>query len=189
MQMAIQEIKQMAIQIILCVETNKRADTDIIYILAAIKHWYQINNRIKISKIYMNAKSMYNSKSVLRQIEAATKAFSFGTTQVIYCIDTDQYEKNTEHAKELENISRYCRERHYDLIWFCHDVEEVFLGKKVSDSQKVLEAHSFKRKEEIEQIHMDRLSCTALRAGTSNILSILDRYLPRKEDATERSSP
>ena len=39
-------------QIILCVETNKQADTDSTYIMDAIRHNYVIDNSVKISKIY-----------------------------------------------------------------------------------------------------------------------------------------
>lgn len=171
----------MPIQMIFCVETNKRADTDSIYISEAINHWYQLNNQIKISKVYMNTKSKYNSKAVLQEICKKSKDFMIGSTKVIYCIDTDQYEVNVEHAKELENISQYCKEKHYDLIWFCHDVEEVFLGHSVSDSQKVQAAASFRRKNEIRKIHIDKLSCDTNRTCGSNILKILDKYLPRKK--------
>ena len=129
----------MAIQMILCVETNKKADTDSIYISETI------NYQIKISKIYMNTKSKYDSKDVLRQIDKKSKAFTIGKTKVIYCIDTDQYEKNIEHLKELNNINQYCEKNNYDLIWFCHDVEEVYLEQRVLDSQKVQEAARFRK--------------------------------------------
>ena len=99
----------------------------------------------------MNTKSRDDSKDVRREINKKSKEFITGKTSVIYCIDTDQYEKNADHAKELDNISKYCEENHYDLIWFCHDVEEVFLGKKISDSQKVQEAAMFRRKSKIEE--------------------------------------
>lgn len=170
----------MAIQMILCVETNKKADTDSIYISETINHWYKITNQIKISKVYMNTKSKYNSKDVLREIDKKAKAFTIGETKVIYCVDTDQYEKNIEHATELNNIHQYCEENHYDLIWFCHDVEEVFCGQKVLDSQKVQEAATFRRKKKIEEIQLDKLSCNVKCACTSNILNILDKYLSRK---------
>lgn len=59
----------MAMQMILCVETNKKADTDSIYILDTIKHWYKLNNQVKINKVYMNAKSKYNAKDVIKDID------------------------------------------------------------------------------------------------------------------------
>lgn len=170
----------MAIQMILCVETKKSADTDSIYILDTINRWYKVDNTIKISKINMNSKSRYNSKDVTREIAQKKKAFVLGESRVIYFIDTDQYERNHDHAKELNEISRYCEDNDYDLVWFCHDVEEVYWGHKVSDSQKVQEATTFRRKKKIEEMQIEKLSCNTKRAYVSNILNVLDNYLDRK---------
>lgn len=63
---------------------------------------------------------------------------------------------------------------------FCHDVEEVFWGHKVSDSQKVQEATAFRKKKGIEEVSAERLSCTTIRASASNILKVFDKYLERK---------
>lgn len=170
----------MAIQLILCVETNKKADIDWIYISEVIKYLYVVNNQIKISKVYMDSKSKYKSNRVSKEIEKKTKAFIIGETKVIYCIDTDEYEKSIEHEKELDEISSFCNANGYDLIWFCHDVEDVFLGKKVSDSKKVQEAGAFRSKRGIEEIRLNKLSSSMKGAHTSNILCILDQYLTRK---------
>ena len=136
----------MAIQMILCVETKKSADTDSIYILDTINRWYKVDNKVKISKINMNSKSRYNSKDVVREIAKKKREFVLGDTHVIYFIDTDQYDRNPEHERELKEITRYCEDNGINVGWFCHDVEEVFLGHKVSDSQKVQEATTFRRK-------------------------------------------
>ena len=171
----------MAIQLIFCVETNKKADTDSIYISETINHWYKLNNQIKINKVYMNTKSKYNSKDVLRDIKKKRDAFTIGDTVVIYCIDTDQYEKNVEHANEFWTIRQFCKENIYEFVWFCHDVEEVYLEHKVSDSQKVREAAIFRREKKIVKIQRERLSCCEKYGCTSNILCILDKYLPQKK--------
>ena len=170
----------MAIQMILCVETKKSADTDSIYILDTINRWYKVDNKVKISKINMNSKSRYNSKDVVREIAKKKKEFVLGDTHVIYFIDTDQYDRNPEHERELKEITRYCEDNGINLVWFCHDVEEVFLGHKVSDSQKVQEATTFRRKRKIEEIQIEKLSCNTQRACVSNIMNILDKYLVRK---------
>jgi len=170
----------MAIQMILCVETKKSADTDSIYILDTINRWYKVDNKVKISKINMNSKSRYNSKDVVREIAKKKKEFVLGDTHVIYFIDTDQYDRNPEHERELKEITRYCEDNGINLVWFCHDVEEVFLGHKVSDSQKVQEATTFRRKRKIEEIQIEKLSCNTQRACVSNIMNILDKYLARK---------
>ncbi len=62
----------------------------------------------------------------------------------------------------------------------CHDVEEVFWGHKVSDSQKVQEAFSFRKKKRITEISSKNLSSKDKRTCTSNILDVLDKYLIRK---------
>lgn len=170
----------MAIQMMLCVETNKKADTDSIYISETINYLYTVNNQIKISKVYMNTKSRYKSKDVLKEINQKIKAFTIGETKIIYCIDTDDFERNIDHQKEFHEISRFCEENAYDLIWFCHDVEEVFLGKKVPDSQKVQAAGTFRRKRKIEEMDLNKLSSGVIRIHTSNILNVLDKYLTRK---------
>lgn len=170
----------MAIQMILCVETKKSADTDSIYILDTVNRWYKVDNKVKISKINMNSKSRYNSKDVVREIAKKKKEFVLGDTHVIYFIDTDQYDRNPEHERELKEITRYCEDNGINLVWFCHDVEEVFLGHKVSDSQKVQEATTFRRKRKIEEIQIEKLSCNTQRAYVSNIMNILDKYLARK---------
>lgn len=171
----------MAIQLIFCVETNKRADTDSIYISETINHLYIVDNKIKISKVYMNTKTRYRAKDVLKEIAGKIKAFTIGESKVIYCIDTDEYEKDARHKTELDEISRYCKENCYDLIWFCHDVEDVYLGRKISDSAKVQEASAFRRKRKIAEMDFRRLSSSTERVHTSNILNILDRYLSRKQ--------
>ena len=165
---------------ILCVETKKSADTDSIYILDTINRWYKVDNKVKISKINMNSKSRYSSKDVVREIAKKKKEFVLGNTHVIYFIDTDQYDRNPEHERELKEITRYCEDNGINLVWFCHDVEEVFLGHKVSDSQKVQEATTFRRKRKIEEIQIEKLSCNTQRACVSNIMNILDKYLARK---------
>lgn len=171
----------MAVQLILCMETNKKAATDDVYIIELIRHVYQLSNQTKISRIYMGTKTKYKAKNVLQEIEAKTKTYISGETHVIYCIDTDDYEKNMEHQTQLHEISRFCKQNGYDLVWFCHDVEDVFLGERIADSRKVSEADAFRRKGRIKELSLDKLSADAQRVHTSNLLNVLDKYLPRTE--------
>lgn len=170
----------MAIQLILCVETNKRANTDYIYIFETIKHVYKEDRRITINKVYMGSKTKYKSKEVLRSIKQYTKDFTIGETKVIYCIDTDAYETDIEHKKVFDDISRFCEENGYELIWFCHDIEDVYIGEKISDSRKVQEAGTFRKKNKMDEMDLDQLSGNIKRAHTSNILCVLDKYYSRK---------
>lgn len=167
-------------QLIFCLETNKRANTDYIYIKAAMDYLYENNDHIKISPVYMGTKTKYRSGGVWKEINEKKKMFIHGETKVIYFIDTDAFEKSIEHDKAFRDIQRFCEENDYDLIWFCHDVEEVFLGRKIPDDLKVREAGTYKRKKEIEKISPEKLSSETVQAYTSNFLCILDKYLDRK---------
>lgn len=78
------------------------------------------------------------------------------------------------------NAKRYCDEKGYDFIWFCKDIERVYLGKKVDDSQKKKESATFKAKKLIDAVDKSKLIVKAYRANTSNIMSVIDQYLSRK---------
>ena len=169
----------MAVQMIFCVETNKKADTDWIYLTEILRHKYVINNQIKITKVNMGTKSKYNSKEVMKEVQTKITDFVIGTSKVFYCIDTDSYESCYEQQKELEDIKKFCAKNGYELIWFCHDVEEVFLGKQVSDSQKTKAAADFRRKGMIANVDVAKLKAEHPRKNSSNILGVLDQYLQR----------
>lgn len=55
---------------------------------------------------------------------------------VLYCFDCDDYDSNVADLNFLEEARRYCSEQCYEFIWFCKDVEQVYLGKRINDSQK-----------------------------------------------------
>ena len=100
---------------------------------------------------------------------------------MIYCFDCDDYDNKQEDLKFLENAKQYCDSRGADFVWFCKDIERVYIGKKVDDSQKGKESAMFKAKKRIADLEAERLSVVAYRANTSNILHILDNYLTRKQ--------
>ncbi len=170
----------MAKQLIFCLETNKRANTDYIYIKETIDFLYRENSQTKISPIYMGTKTKYRSKDILKQIDQKTRMFIHGKTKVIYFIDTDAFEKNVEHANAFHDIQRFCEENDYELVWFCHDVEEVFLGRKIPDDLKVREASTYREKGEVKKICLKKLSGKTVQKNTSNLLCVLDKYLERK---------
>lgn len=75
----------MGVQIILCMETNKSAATDYVYIKDTINRFYICTNKTKITPLYMNSKSRYSSKDVVKEIQRLTKEYVIGETRVIYC--------------------------------------------------------------------------------------------------------
>ena len=54
----------MDIQLIIVVETNKECDSDWMYIYSAINYFYNVNQDIKLTPVYMNGKSNYCKRSV-----------------------------------------------------------------------------------------------------------------------------
>lgn len=176
----------MALQMIFCVETNKSAATDWVYINELLRHKYVISNNLKITPIFMGSKTKYAAKDVLKQIEKCIRQYTFGESKVVYCIDTDDFERDYMQQKDFDNVNLFCAQRKFDMIWFCHDVEEVFQGRKISDSKKVHEAGMFRKNKNIENLQYKKLSSEKMVKGTSNILNILDKYLVRKLEADEK---
>lgn len=130
----------------------------------------------------MNGKGKYKDKEkdILKLISQYASTSKANRSKVIYCFDCDDYDMKPEDLKSLESAQQYCSEKGYDFVWFCKDIERVYLGKKVDDSQKKKEAEKFKAKKLIHNIDASKLSVTSYQANTSNIMKILDKYLTRK---------
>ena len=170
----------MAIQMIFCVETNKQAATDEVYISELLSYLYKKDNKVKISYIHMGTKSKYDSAKILKEIKKKSNDYKLGETKVVYFVDTDNFESNYEHEQEYKNVSKFCKKNGYDLVWFCHDIEEVFLGRRVQDSEKLATAAAYRRNKNIENIKLNAFTCSNLKKSTSNIITVLDNYLERK---------
>lgn len=63
-------------------------------------------------------------------------------------------------------------------MWFCKDVERVYLGKKIEDGHKNSEATRFKANKLIDGVSQSRLNGKSISHNMSNILKVLDRYKP-----------
>lgn len=170
----------MAIQLVFCIETNRRAATDEIYIRESIRRWYHLGNDVKITMVYMESKTNFNSKAVISRIREACRDFSHGSSHIIYCVDTDNYESNQEQSLLNNEIKTFCQNNHFELVWFCHNIEEVFLNKSILRTNKVMEAKSFRRKMQINNIDDKVLMSCNQKKNTSNLLLVLDKYLNRK---------
>lgn len=169
----------MSKQILLCVETNKKARTDYLYIVATIKKYYIDDRKIIQRPIFLDSKTKYNAKDKVKEINKAIKEFS-GETKVIYFIDVDDYNISAETQTLFDNIKHYCEEHEYEFVFFYKDVEDVYLGSSVRDDEKVKRAEEFKRKKLIENVKEENLRSDTFRKHTSNILRILDLYWVKK---------
>lgn len=170
----------MAIQLIFCLEANKTAQTDWAYIKEFLNEYYTIDNSVKLTPKFMGSKSRYNSNDIQNYIKKTASAYMHGETKVIYCIDTDDFEKNQNHKRELDDIQKYCKVNGYDCVWFCHDVEEVFLGERVQASEKTNKASNFKKTNAVKKMKLALLSSKVMGKGKSNLMVVLDKYLRRK---------
>lgn len=166
----------MSRQLILCVESNSTARTDYAYIESIIKHFYVDDKKTKLSPFFLGSKGMYNASGNVKKINKMIKQF-LGETTVIYFIDTDDYDTSADVKVLNDAIEKYCSDNGYEFVFFCKDIEDVFLNRRVSKSEKVNCAAEFKRKGLIETVNEEKLRFTKPVRHYSNILMVLDKYL------------
>lgn len=173
----------MSLQLIFVVETNKKCNSDWIYIKDTIEHFYSYEQTmVKFTPVYMDGKGKYKNKE--KQIEKLIAKYKAGgknnETRVIYCFDCDEYNTKQEDAEFLKMARQYCEAKAYDFVWFDKDIECVYTGEKVKDSEKKKRATVFKAKKEIDFVKPQRLSTMNYQENSSNLMLILDKYLTRK---------
>lgn len=171
----------MGVQLIFAVETNKNCNSDWIYIKDTIEHFYAYERtKVKLSVVYLDGKGNYNSKKKEKEVKKLISQYGAGSklnqSNVIYCFDCDEYARKPDDLQFLKNAKDFCDSNGYDFVWFCKDIEQVYIGKQVEDSQKKRAAAAFKEKKSIMEVHADRLSADYYQMGTSNLMNILDRY-------------
>ena len=167
--------------VILCVETNKKAKTDVVYIDAVIKQLYCIDSEIKLQYEYFSGKGGYKDTTVIENIEKDINALKERSlSQVVYFIDSDKYDSNPEDQQLNTDIENFCRKNGYKFVWFCRDIEEVFLHKTVGDSKKKAEVLKFKKGNNLGKATEETLSSRVMARKKSNMLLVLDQVLNRK---------
>lgn len=175
----------MGTQLILCLETNKQTNSDLIYINSTIKHFYkELPTSIKISKVYMNGKYNYNSRKVKREIENLSKQYGvtskLNKSVVIFCFDCDEYDIKNEDRIFLSEAKAYCLKKDYRFVWFCKEIEQVFLHERVPDNEKKKCAEVFQRKHQIEQVDFHCLEANEYQIYKSNLALVLDEFIQRE---------
>ena len=169
----------MGVQLIFVVETNKKCNSDWIYIKDTVEQFYSYDTtQLKLSVVYMDGKGKYKKK--IKEVEKLISQYRAGSkgnkSNVLFCFDCDEYDSKQEDLKFLEEAKTFCQEQDYEFVWFCKDIEQVYIGKKVNDNQKKNEAATFKAKKLIMQVKPKRLSEKRYKNNTSNILEVLDQY-------------
>lgn len=166
-------------RILFCMESNSRADTDYQYIHATIQYYYEDNKNIAYKKEHLNSKTRYNDRAIIKKIRDFQRYSR--DAHIIYCIDTDDYLASPKDKALLEQIDNYCHANGYDLIFFCRDVEEVYWGKQVHDTEKTKMAIQFKKNNMIVSVNEENLRKEAYALKSSNILDVLDQYFVQKQ--------
>lgn len=171
----------MSKQLLFCVETSQKAKTDQIYIEETINNYYCLGNDIRVRYIYLNGKSNYNKPGIVKTIESQIRQYSSnGPTTVFYCIDTDRYDSDSQQHRELAEIVDYCKDKDYELIWFCRDIEDVYWGEQISKDEKKKKAAQFRSGRKIREISEEMFMRSKYSRHYSNIIAILDKYMKRK---------
>lgn len=171
----------MGLQLIFVVETNKKCNSDWIYIKDTIEHFYSYERtQIKLSVVYMDGKGNYNSRKKEKEIQNYIAQYSVTSktnrSSVICCFDCDDYDSKSDDFNFLKDAQDYCETQNYKFVWFCKDIEQVYIGKRIDDSLKKKEAAKFKAKKLIQTVDDQKLLARKYKIHASNILNILDEY-------------
>ena len=160
------------IELILIMETRSSNKSDYMYIKSTLDYYYEPRT-YGIKKIFATTKSL-----LIKQDKKIEKLCN--TTErkpvIIVIADYDQ----DEPLNDI--ITKYCLNKSYDLIWMNSDVEEVYLGEKIKRKDKEKKAITFQIKKNKLIPKLNNLSETnpLNKSKSSNILTILDKYLTRK---------
>ena len=73
----------MNLQLVLCVEANRKAQTDNIYIKQTISRFYNIGNNVRLTFINMGGKSNFKAPDVKRQVKQYCQDYKIGATVVL----------------------------------------------------------------------------------------------------------
>lgn len=168
----------MAFQLVFVVEADDKSRSDYIYIRSVLNKWYNLHlrNDVKVSAVFMGGKGNCEKKSITNTIKSYEKKYSkIGKTHVIYCFDTDKYDSNPEDLKLLSKEEAFCRDNGYEFVWFCHNIEEVFLGKSVVDGEKTSRARKYAANEEVNSVNQNLLKAEDMGKRKSNLMIVLDK--------------
>ena len=179
-------------QLIFCVESHNSKQSDYIYIKKLIDYFYVVDYaNTKLSVVGMSGKGNYNQKKTINEIHRLGGQYQYtqvkgqSCTYVFFCFDCDDYDTDPADRDFIIRARQYCLVKNYRFVWFCKDIESVFLGKQVADNQKKREAEAFAQRKQIEQIDIRSLmepgdTIGDYRNKRSNLCNVLDEYLERK---------
>lgn len=168
------------IQLIICVETNKKAATDSRYISGIIKAFYEMGEN-KLTFVYLGGKFNFNHPKIIKEIKTNIKEYQLtnnGQSFVLYVSDKDRNTADYRDNQYVKNITEFCKENGYELIWFVKTIEDVIWGSKVKNADKVKKSIQFIKTNQIKNVHEKNLSAlqNVNSRPKSNVLTVLNHY-------------
>lgn len=170
-------------QIIICVEANQKSKSDYYYIKKAIDTYYNIDNKIKLTPIYLGGKGNYNKPKIINKIVKAKREFSEDKSNdeeniVIYFFDTDNNSLDPSSVSMNEEIIKFCKEQSFELVWFNKNIEHVMTDNETV-KDKVKAAQVFLKNGKLPKSSKLKVLNSLSNKG-SNIKLILDKFLLQK---------
>lgn len=162
----------MSKQLIFCLETNRSANTDWIYIQELLKRLYGVRTDVKYTPVYMGSKQKYRSPAIKKEINQKKRMF-LGESYMLLCIDTDKINSDSVQKREFEDIKLYCRDNNYKIVWFNADIEDVFLGHKVDAKSKVKEAAKYQKNGLVSKLDVSVMERNIETQHGSNLVKVL----------------
>ena len=170
----------MSLQLIFVVETNDKTKSDDVYISELIKSRYDLSsNEYVYNFVHMNGKTKYDSSPVKTGIKKLCSLNKFGDNVIIFCFDTDRIDIKAEDTNFMNKVEQYCIDNSYKYVWFCYDIECVFLGNSIQDAQKKSESLKYIKNNK-KNYNQALLKSNTKSEHHSNILCVLDDLLPIK---------
>ena len=166
--------------IIVVLETKNKEGSDYIYFKSVLSRFYQERGTgIVIKPIFMNGKGNYDKvESKIREwINKYEENY-----HVIYFFDVDNTELKCDQHKLNKEISDYCSQKNYDIVWYNKTVEDVLLGDVIVKNKTKI-ANNFFITNKINSIKEENLNIKQFDLITykkSNVKYILDKYLIKK---------
>lgn len=170
-------------QIVILVESKSSADIDYQYIRSFIKKSYPSQDRhVKLTPINLNSKTRLEASQ--KKIECKVKSYALtnpGEKQfVVCCLDTDT--GKTGDPNRNKQCETFCKKHDYELVWFHRDIEEVFIGKRVKDSQKAKEAKNFVSQRKIESLNLQFFLNVDIESSNyrrTNLKAVFDKIMKK----------
>lgn len=168
-------------QIIFVVETTAKCKSDDMYINEILHYCYKVGEN-KISYVYLEGKFKYNEDRIIKEIHNLQNTYNTltgGVSHVIHVFDKDRAHVKWEDASFVNNVTKYCHDNNYGLVWFVKTIEEVMLGKPVKKGEKGPKAINFIKRKNIKNIDRSNLLAAqnVNKEGKSNIITVLNKLL------------